>query len=454
MKILHTKELTCFSIVYENLKIQDRPRAVIFHDGSMLYEEQSCLLKRYTFFDYYNDHYTNTFIHNEDTPHLICTACGSFSHLDNLMYDQNVIEHLNTVGLNIYLYETIFLDTGKKRKSLNIVEADDVYCEIKNSLVGFESTRNNLESMYCFDFEKIQDFVTRNKLKNVTVYSGDYKVAEYFGHIYPNFNLLTQDIFLTSLFKPVLDKFNSYEYAPIAKIDNNILYKFWCGTRRYEGYRQLTVAYLINKQSLCSYQHKVEDSPFRAFDTDPNRTTPLWGELDNYLWFNFNKWEDQYSTIYNTILTGLDTIAEASSKSIDRDIEDVISLETYLVPIEHYTQCFCAVVTEARYAQPTGNFSEKTLNAIKCLRPFILVAPPYTLEYLKSYGIKTFSDYWDESYDLEENHEQRLLKVFKVIDYIDSFTVSQLTELYNKMLPILTYNHDVIKNIAEKKYHG
>jgi hypothetical protein len=110
-------------------------------------------------------------------------------------------------------------------------------------------------------------------------------------------------------------------------------------------------------------------------------------------------------------------------------------------------------VTEARYALPTGNLSEKTLNAIKCFRPFILVASPYTLEYLKHYGVKTFSQFWDESYDREENHEQRLIKIFEVIDYIDSFTVDELKTLYSKMTPILEHNYQIIKNIAKVRYY-
>jgi hypothetical protein len=117
------------------------------------------------------------------------------------------------------------------------------------------------------------------------------------------------------------------------------------------------------------------------------------------------------------------------------------------IPAEHYHSCFCSIVTESEFAQPCGHYADKTLNAIKCFRPFVLVAPPHTLEYLKLSGVKTFSDYWDESYDEEENHEQRLIKILKLIDYIDSKSIEELRDMYIDMKPILEHNYNVIKKI-------
>ena len=117
--------------------------------------------------------------------------------------------------------------------------------------------------------------------------------------------------------------------------------------------------------------------------------------------------------------------------------------------MNEYEQCFCAVVTETKYSHPVATFSEKTLNAIYNHRPFILVAPPYTLEYLKKYGFQTFDKFWDESYDREENHEKRLIKIFKLIDYIDNLSITSLRSLYTSMMPLLKHNYEVIKNIPK-----
>lgn len=455
IKNFDTREPTCFSIVFENL-IGVSKKRIIFNDGSFLYSDQCIKLNRYTFFDYFNDHYQETFVNNFQTPYLICTCCGSFPHLENINYDDSTINFLNKHGLNIFLYETIFLDTGNKRKSLNVLDQnvkniDDRYNILKNSLIGFESTEENLSRMYCFDYEKIVEFVKRNKLLNVTVYSGDYQIEKYFSNIYKEIKLKTLDIYVVSLFKKTNDRFNAHEYVENKNVPNveNIQYKFWCGNRRYEGYRHLMVSYMLSKSSLCSYQHKIEDSPFENFDIDKKRNGPIWGDVQNYLWFNFSKWKNMYPEIYETIQHGMIKIKEKNSISMDCDITQKKALESLDVPEDFYHRCFCAVVTEARYAIPTGNFSEKTMNAIKCFRPFILVAPPKTLEYLKKYNIKTFGDYWDESYDLEENHEQRLIKVFKTIEQIDKFSIKELKLMYKDMANILTHNYHTIANISK-----
>ena len=109
-------------------------------------------------------------------------------------------------------------------------------------------------------------------------------------------------------------------------------------------------------------------------------------------------------------------------------------------PLETYLSTFCAVVTESNFAHPFPMFSEKVINAMKAGRPFIVASSAGTLEYLRQHGFKTFGDFWDESYDLEENHERRLQKILQVIDYIDAMSIEQLQELYSKIKPTIEYN--------------
>jgi hypothetical protein len=75
------------------------------------------------------------------------------------------------------------------------------------------------------------------------------------------------------------------------------------------------------------------------------------------------------------------------------------------------------------------------------------VGLPYTLKLLKQVGFKTFSDFWDESYDQEMNNEHRLLKILNLIDYIDTFTLSELTELKKQMVPVLEHNYNVLRSL-------
>ena len=459
MKIFDTKEESCFGIVYENLSLPDRENRIIFHDGKFLSESNNHRYPKYTFFDYYKDYYSDSFLKNYNVPYLIITACGSWPHLDKIMYSEDIKNYLNTVGLEIYLYETIFIDiSDSKRPFVNSLKFDssreELFNIIKPSVVGFESTYDNISKMYCFEFENLKKFIIKNNLKKVTVYTGDYNIEKHFKNSYPEMTLATQDIFLTSLFRHSDSRFTSYEYNSYSTPPSSetILYKFWCGNRRYDGYRQLVAAYLLNMSALCSYQTKIEDSPFVVFDDRKDKSIPIWGKLENYLWFDLDKWKTDCPEIYSKIRHQLNIMP--NSLSIDTNIESEVALESLPVPVSSYQQCFCSVITEARFAYPMGQFSEKTLNAIKSFRPFILVAPPRTLEYMQSYGIQTFDEFWDESYDQEENHESRLIKIFRIIDYINSFSIDELKELYIKMLPILEHNYRIIQNISKFKYNG
>jgi hypothetical protein len=182
-------------------------------------------------------------------------------------------------------------------------------------------------------------------------------------------------------------------------------------------------------------------------------------DLKKNVWFDVDKLEDSNFERFTKIKNGVD-ILNKNILRIDTNI-DQLAVETYsdvYIPgykspqqtdkfYASYKECFCAVVNETRFAQPFGYFSEKTTTAILSRMPVIVVAPPRTLEYLKTFGFQTFDKWWDESYDLEEDHEQRLLKIFDVIDYINEKSLQELEIIYNEMAEILEHNISVVKSI-------
>ena len=80
-----------------------------------------------------------------------------------------------------------------------------------------------------------------------------------------------------------------------------------------------------------------------------------------------------------------------------------------------------------------------------------MVAPPYTLEYMKTHGFQTFSDFWDESYDTETDHEKRLFKIFELIDAIDEMSIEDCRAMYKEMLPIIEHNWKLTNAIINKE---
>lgn len=112
-----------------------------------------------------------------------------------------------------------------------------------------------------------------------------------------------------------------------------------------------------------------------------------------------------------------------------------------------YRESFCTIITETFFESNFANFSEKTLDPILYGRPFILAAPPYTLKLLHDLGFKTFSKWWDESYDTELDNEKRLQKLKNTIDNIAKLNYNKVLE---EMYETLIYNQNNIATLEGK----
>ena len=120
--------------------------------------------------------------------------------------------------------------------------------------------------------------------------------------------------------------------------------------------------------------------------------------------------------------------------------------------IEKIKTTFITLVTETRFASPMPNFSEKTLKPILAFRPFILLAPPGTLNLLKNLGIQTFNKWWDESYDNELDHHKRLEMVYHLSMNILSKSNEALNEILTEMADILIHNRQILKTFSERMF--
>jgi hypothetical protein len=66
---------------------------------------------------------------------------------------------------------------------------------------------------------------------------------------------------------------------------------------------------------------------------------------------------------------------------------------------QNYLTSRFSIITESQYSEPRGIISEKTFNAIVALHPFVIIGSVGSLKEIQRLGFKTFSDYFDESYD-------------------------------------------------------
>ena len=92
------------------------------------------------------------------------------------------------------------------------------------------------------------------------------------------------------------------------------------------------------------------------------------------------------------------------------------------------------------------HLTEKIFKPIVLKQPFVLLNGAGGLEYLRSYGFKTFSDFWSEEYDTIDNLDQRLQSAANVVNYVGSCSLSELEQMRDKMKPILEHNYNWFYN--------
>jgi hypothetical protein len=92
------------------------------------------------------------------------------------------------------------------------------------------------------------------------------------------------------------------------------------------------------------------------------------------------------------------------------------------LPIKMYNQANFNLVVETDIAQRFGFLlSEKILKCLISGMPFVVVATPHFLKYLKELGFHTYNELWDESYDNTLEYTKRIDKIVDLCNNLDSF---------------------------------
>jgi hypothetical protein len=108
--------------------------------------------------------------------------------------------------------------------------------------------------------------------------------------------------------------------------------------------------------------------------------------------------------------------------------------------IEDYESTDIEVVLETLFDDGRLHLTEKSLRPIAVGQPFILAGTQGSLEYLRSYGFKTFGAVWDESYDLVEDPAERLIQIAELMKYISTWLPYQRERNMAEARAIAEYN--------------
>ncbi len=99
--------------------------------------------------------------------------------------------------------------------------------------------------------------------------------------------------------------------------------------------------------------------------------------------------------------------------------------------------------------QGFGSFlTEKTYKAILCKKPFVLVSEQYGLKALHAFGFKTFSPWFNESYDDIEDFDQRVEAVLSEINRLSLLSEDEMAVILREINSIIEHNYKVLFDLA------
>jgi len=350
-------------------------------------------------------------------PYILYTFHSRILELEEFTLDQRQLDALKNQTLYIFLYEPISFFVDKFNRGF--------YSEFTSDI--------DLNMLKSYELDSVEIFAKKYNL-NIVVCTCEYEI-ELLQPQYKHFKLVCFDSFIR---RGQRQRPNPIQhlFPNLSKINK----KFWSGNWRYTLHRHIIMSYLTNFEGNYSWH----------FNANPDN-------IEHNEWFNV-KIIPQH--LYEKLKIGSNKLL-TTNYSIDHGTLQVEAneLNRAYKPGDHphtgndnklwesYDQSFCAIVTETRFAQPFANFSEKTLLAIRAQIPFIVVAPPKTLEYIKQFGFKTFDKWWDESYDQEQDHAKRMIKILNLIEHISSKPLEELIKIRKEMKYVLKHNYKINQKI-------
>ena len=152
---------------------------------------------------------------------------------------------------------------------------------------------------------------------------------------------------------------------------------------------------------------------------------------------------------------GIDTeyfaeLSKLSPRSISDDLNYNLASN---INIEDHKKTFVSIVTETLTSSDTLFLSEKTWKPIQLGHPFMILGCPGTLDLLKQRGYKTFSKFWDESYDILDSDVERADIIVKNIETLSKLTLQELKDLREKLEPILEHNLSNFKKELKENFY-
>ena len=146
---------------------------------------------------------------------------------------------------------------------------------------------------------------------------------------------------------------------------------------------------------------------------------------------------EQHLTNINKLIVDRAELPGSASADIPRTIDSWMDTNYHIPP---KIDAFWHIVTETVFYYDKRHLTEKIFKPIVSKQPFMLLAAPGNLAYLKSYGFKTFDSVIDESYDNIQDNDLRTEEVVRQLHWYCNLTLDEKTDIIRQLEPIIDYN--------------
>jgi hypothetical protein len=154
-----------------------------------------------------------------------------------------------------------------------------------------------------------------------------------------------------------------------------------------------------------------------------------------------SNWQDETSDVDSKLSESAKLHIEQHLTGINKlviDRADIHGSASADIPRE--PDAFWHIVTETVFYYDKLHLTEKIFKPIVSKQPFMLLAAPGNLAYLRSYGFKTFDSVIDEGYDLIQDNDLRTKAVVEQLNWYCNLSGDRKQQIIKQLEPIIEYN--------------
>jgi hypothetical protein len=359
-----------------------------------------------------------------------------------------------------FLYQSIFTDFDLYHTNGVIQDKELTF----NDIVVFTRGLDTVKKILCYDQEPLLDKITDRYL-DIFQFPNNYTLDDIIAMTKTNtlpYGIPGDDVEtmkfhsenLDALYKQMTvisseksELINNYA----KKYNSSILYYFFHGFAALDWYRGY-YALNYNKLTVKSYKYDFisfnriinNDRSYRIYFVSLLKEQGLLphGQVSFNVTDNlFDDWQDETADPNTKLSADACQHIEHHLTGVSKLVIDFPKLPgSASADILRDVDAFWHVVTETVFYYDKLHLTEKIFKPIVMKQPFMLLAAPGNLAYLKSYGFKTFEGIIDESYDTIVDNDQRIEAVVEQVAWYCALSAEEKQQVIEAIAPIVEYN--------------